>query len=80
MEDNAARDAVVSSIQRNYAIALVAKSIRAAAGASNEKNNEKAASVIKQGIQKAKTITSKSDDKHLGRVIKIAMDYQENLQ
>lgn len=69
-----------SSIQRNYAIALVAKSIHAAAGDSNEQNNEKAASVIKKGIEKAKSIASKPDDKHLKRIIKIASSYQENLQ
>ena len=69
-----------SSIKRNYAIALVAKSLHSAAHASNNQRNEKAAKVIQKGIKKANSIVSQHDDKNLKRVIKIAEDYQENLQ
>ena len=69
-----------SSIKRNYAIALVAKSMHSAAYASNDQRNEKAAKLIQKGIKKANLIANQRDDKNLKRVIKIAEDYQENLQ
>ena len=69
-----------SSIKRNYAIALVAKSMHSAAYASNDQRNEKAAKLIQKGIKKANLIVNQRDDKNLKRVIKIAEDYRENLQ
>ena len=73
-------DSKHSSIKRNYAIALVAKSLHSAAYASNDQSNEKAAKLIQKGIKKANSIVSQRDDKNLKRIIKIAEDYRENLQ
>ena len=73
-------DSKQSSIKRNYAIALVAKSLHSAAHASNDQSNKKAAKLIREGIKKANSIVSRHDDKNLKRIIKIAQDYQENLQ
>ena len=73
-------DSKQSSIKRNYAIALVAKSLHSAAHASNDQSNKKAAKLIQNGIKKATSIVSQRNDKNLKRIIKIAQDYQENLQ
>jgi uncharacterized protein YegL len=67
------------SVKRNYAIALVANSIQAAAKESNEGDNRKADSKLKKGVEKANEILHDRYDKNLKRVVKIANEYREHL-
>ncbi len=67
------------SVRRNYAIALVANAIQAAAMASNDNKNRDAGKKLKRGIEKARDIFGDHDDKNLKRMIKIANEYRKKL-
>jgi uncharacterized protein YegL len=67
------------SVNRNYAIALVAKSIHAASEASNAGDCQKAADRLNKGIKKAQQRTDHCHDEHVDRVLKIARAYHKNI-
>ena len=71
-------DTGVDPIRRNYAIALVASSLRSAAEASEEGDCRKAEARLAKGIQKA-LMHVDYPDQHLERILKIARDYRKEI-
>ena len=67
------------SVSRNYAIALVANSIRAAAEASDAGDCEKAEKRLRRGMKKAREQCDDRPDKHVQRIIDLANDYQQEI-
>ena len=63
------------SVSRNYAIALVAQSMRSASEESNNGNCAKAEKKLRNGIEKAPAQCRPDDDKHVRRIVKIAKQY-----
>ena len=68
-----------ASINRNYAIALVANSIKTAAEASNAGDCEKAEQRLTKGMEKARDQLDHCDDKNVDRIIDLARDYQQKI-
>ena len=66
------------SLKRNYAIAMVANSLRQAAVESNRDHCEKAAKALKKGITKAEKMMPAKDE-HVLRVLKIAKKYHKEI-
>ncbi len=69
---------VATSISRNYAIALVAKSLRRASQLSQEKKYQASADRLAKGIQQARQLLA--DDQHVNRMVKIADQYRQSIQ
>ncbi len=69
-----AHDGNLDSINRNYAIALVAKALHSAAVSSNKDQCQKAADRLAKGIRQAKERVK--NDKHVNRIVGIAKDYE----
>ena len=63
------------SVNRNYAIALLAEGLRSAAEESNEGDNKKAQKRLSKAIEKSKAVCPNKKDKHVKRVMKIASKY-----
>ncbi len=74
-----AHDGGSESIKRNYAIAVVASSIKSAAEASNDGQCRKAEERLKKGIKKARDYCGNRHDKDVERVVKIARDYRKEI-
>ena len=65
------------SVNRNYAIALLAEGLQSAAKESNEGNNKKAEKRLSKAIQKSKSVCPSKNDEHVKRVLAIANKYRE---
>ena len=65
----------IRSVNRNYAIALLAEGLHSAAEKSNDGDNKKAEKRLSKAIQKSKDICSSKSDKHVKRVAAIATKY-----
>ena len=65
------------SVNRNYAIALLAEGLRSAAEESNDGNNKKAEKRLLKAIKKSKAVCPSKNDKHVKRVKEIATKYSK---
>ena len=67
------------SIKQNYAIGLLASSIKLASEASNEGDNQLAAKKIRKAVSKVEKLLDRQLDKHVVRVMEIAKEYLGHL-
>ena len=68
---------VTRSVNRNYAIALLAEGLRSAAEESNDGNNKKAEKRLSKAIKKSTAVCPSKNDKHVKRVMEIATKYSK---
>ena len=68
------------NVKRNYAIAILAQSIRKAAEHSNQGSCSKAAKRLQKGIHFASRLIDNGPDEHVRRVEEIATAYLKNIQ
>ncbi len=68
-----------SSINKNYAIALVAKSIKKACVDSHDSDCRGAEERLQKGIRSARKVLNYRSDEDIERMVDIAKDYRQNL-